>query len=104
MPILAAWIGSLLTSIASFFAVFLTKRVALILAAVTVLVGITATMVGAMQALIAGVSYAAPPMLLTGWGWVVPDNFDDCVVAYISALTLRWGYDWQVRVVQMKLL
>lgn len=104
MPLLAAWIGSLVTSIASFFAQWLSKRVAMVAAAVVAISAFTITMIASIQALYAGIAYAAPSWLVIGWGWLVPDNADNCMAAYITAITVRWAYDWNTRVIQYKLL
>lgn len=103
MPILAAWLGSLFTSLVSFFAVVITKRVAIIAAVLTAVISVTAAFVAAMQGLFTAISYAAPAEINLAWGWLVPDNLDNCIAAVIAGHLLRWAYDWNVKVLQMKL-
>jgi len=104
MPLLAAWIGNLIVSLVSFFTVILTKRIAIALAVIAAVVTVTATFIGAMEAVIAGVVYVAPTELVMAWGWLVPDNLDNCIVAIITGHVLRWAYDWNVKVLQLKMV
>ena len=104
MPLLAAWLGSLFSSTVAWLTLYVSKKIALTLAAIAAIVAITATFIAGINALIAGVSYAAPAELGIAWGWLVPDNFDDCVAALLAAHSARWVYDWNTKVIQMKLL
>jgi hypothetical protein len=104
MPLLATWIGSLVTSLAGFFATWMTKRVALLLAAMTFIVSTTGTFVAAMQGFASGVSLVAPAELGYALSWFVPGNITLCLSAYYAARVCRWAYDWNIKVIQYKLL
>lgn len=97
MPLFAAFLGSLFTSLADFVAQYVTRRVAIAAAVIAVLVAVTATFVAAMQALIAGISVVAPDALSVAASWVVPSNMDECLAAIASAHALRWAYDWNTK-------
>lgn len=104
MPIFAALMGAWFNSLAVFFAFFLARKVAIVAAAILFLVALTAGFVAAMQALITGVIVAAPDWLAIGASWFVPSNVDECIAAIAGAHTLRWTYDWQVKVVGARLM
>jgi len=103
MVTLALWLGALFTSLVSFFAVFITKRIAITLVVIAAIVVVTASFVLAINAAIAAIQYAAPSELVMAWGWLVPDNADDCIAAILAGNVLRWAYDWNVKVIQLKL-
>jgi len=103
MPLLASLIASLFTSTVAFFAAFITKRLAIIAAVLVIAGTITVAFIGAVQGLIDGLLWAAPTELGLAWGWFIPDNMDNCIAAVIAAELLRWAYDWNVKVLQMKL-
>lgn len=104
MPIFAAWVGSLITSIATFFAAFLTKRVAIVLAVIVAAGAFTVTFIAGLNAIIAGIVYAIPPSISLGMSWFIPSNMDDCIAAIMAAHVLRWVYDWNIKVIQWKLV
>jgi hypothetical protein len=103
LPALAGWIGSFFTALVTFFAAFLTKRIALIAAAITAIVAVTGSFIVAVNMLVAGIYVALPPELAIGISWVWPDNATACIGAVTSAHLLRWAYDWNTKVIQMKL-
>jgi len=104
MPLLAAFIGSIFTAVASFFATYLSKRVAITLAVIAILVAVTAAFVAAIQALITGVLVAAPPEVSIAAGWFLPANTDECLAAIGTAHALRWAYDWNCRMPLLRAL
>ena len=104
MPLLASWLGSLLASLVSFFAVFLTKRIAIVVAVITAAAVLTGAFVAALQGLMIGIASATPTWLALGWGWLGPDNIDECAAAIISAHILRWVYYWNIKIIQYKLV
>jgi len=103
MPAVVVWLTNLFTSVASFFAVYTTKKIAIVAAVLTAALGLTAGMIVAINALAAGVIMVAPAEITTAAGWLIPDNADECMAAIISAKVLRWVYDWNTRVLQFKL-
>lgn len=103
MPILAAWLGSLFTSIATFFAAYITKRLAIIAAAIALMVSITATFFAALRGLLTGVTAVLPDAVVIGASWFLPSNAIPCMSIVLSALALRWLYNWHIKIIQLKL-
>jgi len=104
MPLLAGLLGSLFMALVSFFAKYLTKRVAIVLAAIGAVTVVTGAFIAAINAIVAGFVYAVPASIQIGASWIMPYNFDECLGAIVSGHLLRWGYDWNVKIIQWKLL
>ena len=103
IPWLAGVIGGLFSAVFSYLSAFLTKRFAIVAAAITVIVGITTAFFAAINALVTGLAIVAPAELSIAAGLVVPSNATACATAYITALIVRWAYQWNVKIVQFKL-
>lgn len=104
MPLLAGYIGSLFSGIFGFFASWMTKRIAIVAAAVTAVLAVTSAFIASAYTIIGGIAASVPSWLAISASWVVPYNFEACLGAYVAAYILKWGYDWNVRVIQFKLL
>lgn len=102
MPVLAAFISSLFTSLASFFAQWFTKTVALRLAAVAVMLAATATFVGAINGIMSSLSRVMPDTLRIAASWFLPDNVSLCLGAYVSARLIKWAYDYHMDIIRFK--
>lgn len=103
IPWLAGILGSMFSALFSFFATYVTKRLALVAAAVVIIVSITGAFFAALQALIAGLVLQVPPEVSAMAALILPSNMDECVTICISAKMLRWVYDWNIRIIQYKL-
>ena len=101
IPWLATAIGTFLTATIGFFASFLTRRLAIIAAVITVVISITTAFIAALEGLISGISYVAPD--LSGVFAILPGNFSVCVSAIITTKMLAWAYSWNITLAQMKL-
>lgn len=104
LPWLAGLIGGLFSSLFSFFTTYFTKRLAIVAAAVLVVVGLTAGLFAALDALLAGLVFTLPAEFTGMVGHFLPSNAVACVSIVTSAKLLRFAYDWNVRVIQWKLL
>lgn len=104
MPLLAAWIGNLIASVVSFFALYVGQKVALKLAAIAVVVAITGTFMAAMYALALQAYASIPTGISVAMSWVIPGNFGLCVGLIIAAHVARWAYDFQLRLVGQHVL
>jgi len=104
LPWLAGILGGLFASLVAWFAQFLTKRLAILVAVVLAIGALTATFFSAMQALVSGLSAALPAAVTTGMGLLLPSNTILCLTAVVSAYTVRYVYAWNVRIIQYKLL
>lgn len=103
IPWLAAVLGGIFSSLFAYFANFLTKRLAITAAVVAVIVAVTTAFFAAISAIVGGISAAAPAEVSIAAGLVIPSNATFCISSYMSALLLRWAYQWQVRIIQYKL-
>lgn len=102
MPFLAGLLGSAFSGLFSWFAQFLTRKVALIATAITAVVGLTAGLLLAFTGLINGIVAVLPAGAQLGFA-LLPPNTIPCLTAYVSALTLKWAYDWNTRIIQWSL-
>ena len=103
IPWLAGVLGGVFSGLFGFLTKYLTKRLAIVTAVVAVIVTLTAALFAALEGLLAGLSYVFPPEVSQGMALVTPDNLTACVSIIISAKTLRFAYDWNIRVMQYKL-
>ena len=97
MPILAAWLTSLFSSLAIFFAGWLTKRAAFIAAGIATFAGMVAAIYGVMAALVAGLTATFPAggLIATGIWMAVPDVVPICLAAMFAADTALGLFFWQ---------
>lgn len=91
---LAQWLLGAFTTIAAFFAKFVTRRFAIALAGTTVMIAMTATVFAVIHGLIAGMAITiSNQYLLMGITALLPDNFEICVSVYFSARMTLWAYN-----------
>lgn len=109
MPILAgiAWLAtalfSLITGLVAFLVGYLTKRFLIVAAAVVVIIALTAAMWAGLESLVSGITSSMPSAIQAGVNMMMPSNLTACIAIIIAAKLLKYAYDWNVRVVQMKL-
>lgn len=104
IPWLASVLGGMFTAIAVWLAQYMTRRLALVLAAIALIAALTAALFSALNASIAALSLAVPSQYSAGIAMICPSNLPACVSIIITAHLLRYAYDWNVRVIQYKLL
>ena len=104
VPFLASVIGGLFTSIFTFVAQFVTKRVAIVAAALVLIAGLASAFYAAAMALISAISVTMPSIVVEAAGMFIPSNAVPVVSAVFAAKALRYAYDWNTKVIQMKLL
>ncbi len=103
IPWLAGLIGGLFTALFSYFAKYLSKRFAVTVTVVSILVTVSAAFFVAINALIGGIVVAAPPEVAAVAGMILPSNTEACLTAIATAQLLKWAYVWNVKVIQYKL-
>lgn len=103
LPWLAGVIGGLFASVLGFFTKYLTKRLAIVAAAVTAIVGLTTAFFAAISTLLGGLTAAIPADVVMLLGHIMPANVTACISALLSAQVLRYAYEWNVKVVQLRL-
>lgn len=104
IPWLASLIGGLFSSLFVWLATWLTKRLAIVAAAVIVLGTITLAFFAALEALVGSLGLVLPAEVLQGAAHVLPSNTSACVTAMLTARTLRYAYDWNVAIIKLKVL
>ena len=106
MPAILLWIGGALgtvfTGIFSGLLTYFGKKYAIILAAITFAIVITTAMMTAIYSLMASIALVIPPSLPIAASWVVPDNAQLVISIYLAARVIRWGYDMNILLIQMK--
>ena len=100
---LARLIGVALTFLVSFFFEYLSKRLAIVAAVVAGIAALTGAFFLAISSLIQSVAPLLPPQFNQACSLVVPDNFPALVSIVFSAHVLRFAYEWNVKVLHMKL-
>lgn len=103
IPWLAGIIGGLFASLFGYFAKFLTKRLAVAAALISLIVAATTAFIALMKSLMASISAASPDFLGLAIQLVVPENAYACVSVMATARIARWAYEWNVKIIQYKL-
>lgn len=103
IPWLATILGALFGGLLTFFAKFLTKRLALTAAFISASLGLFAVFWSAAWALVQGIIGVAPVELSMGLAFIVPSNAPACLGAMLTVDVARWVYDWNTRVIQFRL-
>lgn len=104
LPWLASLLGGFFASLFSFFATYVTKRVAIVAAAVIIIGTLTVGLFTALELLVDALTFVLPAEFTGMAGHFVPPIAPACVTAHTTARLLRFAYDWNVRVIQYKLL
>ena len=99
LPALAAFLGGLGAQIFGFFALRLTKQVALNLTIITLVIGLALAIALVIQSTAVGLSYLAPPELRQGFAFFIPNNAVPCLSAIFASRPVRWVWEWQFYVV-----
>lgn len=102
IPWLATVLGTLFGGLVQWFATYVTRKFALVAAALVAIGSLTAAFVAGLEALIAGVGVTFPAVG-TGWSLFVPDNFSVVFATCLTARTLWWVYQWNTKIVQLRL-
>ena len=104
IPFLASLLGGLFAGLIEFFTKYLTRRVAIVLAVIVAIAALTTAFFAAVASLLNGLAVVLPTSVTGFIGHVVPDNLGACLSVYLAVRALRWAYEWNVKVAQMKLL
>lgn len=102
LPWLAGILTSLFTGLITFAAAMITKRFAVIAAAVVLITTVTGAFMGAAYALVSTVSASMPSGISAGIGLFVPSNASACAGAVAAAYVLKWAYSWQVKILSFR--
>ena len=100
LPVILGLLSSLFTGLVTFATTYLTKKFAFTFAAMTLFIGLTVSMLAALQALISGIHLAMPDEMNLAIGWFMPSNLPLCLAAYYSAVVARYIYDLKTKIVK----
>jgi hypothetical protein len=103
IPWLAGALSAMFVSVFSFVTEYMTKRLAVVVAAVVVIGVTTVALFTAINLLLTGIAVAIPANYGAYAGMFLPSNLDECITAVASARVLKYGYDWQIKIIQYKL-
>ena len=104
LPWLVTIIISVFSSIVTFLAQYVSKKLAFGIALFTITAGLFAIMVGTVYGILTGLqNYVIPDQYLGFWNAIRPSNLEACISAYYSARLAMLVYKYNARGVQMKL-
>lgn len=103
IPFLAGVFGSLFAGLISFFAKYLTKRLALTAAFVTASIALFAVFFSVCWAVLQSLIVSTPSEVSLALSFFVPSNAPACLGAILTVNAARWVYDWNTRVIQFRL-
>lgn len=98
MPVFATLLINIVGAVMAWFARRVAARYAFFLAAVAAVVVAWGVMASALEAILAGIEAAAPPILATVTSWFVPGNLSACIAARIAAELAVSIYHWQMNI------
>ena len=102
MPVLAAFLGGIFSSLLLFFIKYFTKRVAVFLTVIAAITLLTTTFWVALYNLISAIGLSIPPEMLVFSGFL-PNNIPTCLSIVLSAKTISYVYVWNVKIWTMKM-
>jgi hypothetical protein len=103
IPLLLTAIGGLFVSAFTYISLFISKKLILLTAAILIIAATTTAFFSALSSLTSSISFSAPPWYNLAVQLVVPENATFCVSAMLSAHLLRFAYDWNIKLIRMKL-
>ncbi|KOO14399.1 hypothetical protein AKJ18_13935 [Vibrio xuii] len=95
IPALAMFLGNLAAQVLGWFAVRLSKGLALNLTVLTMVVGLALAVTISINTIFLGLSYVVPPWISDGFDFFIPSNAVPCLSAIFSARLIRWVWEWQ---------
>lgn len=103
IPFLATVMGSLFSGLLTFFAQYLTKKLALTAAFIAASISLFAVFFSVCWSILQGLIVVTPPEISLALAFFVPTNAPACIGAILSVNVARWVYDWNTRVIQFRL-
>lgn len=104
IPWLAGVIASAFLGIFTWFMSYMTKRLAFVAAAIIVIVSLTTALFAGIHSLTAGLVYVLPAAITQSVGLFAPSNLSLCISVLVSAKMLRYAYEWNIKIIQLKLV
>lgn len=103
IPWLAAVLGAAFYALIKFLVGYVGRRLAVALAAVALVLALTAALFAGMMASIASLNHFTPPPIQQAFSLIVPMNLPLVFSVVLSARILRWVYEWNIKIIQWKL-
>lgn len=97
MQALAVLVGGLFIGLVEWFAKYFSKKLAIMATLITFITVLTATFIGATEALISTVSVNLPSQATVLIGGVMPSNMNECISVVLAARISRFVYEMNVR-------
>jgi hypothetical protein len=101
LPWLAAVLGSLFTGVVAWLAQYVTKRIAILVAAIAALTTLTVAFVAIVQGAIDVLSFSFP--IAANFGFILPPDLSALVGSYAAIRLAHWVYSWNIKIVQLRL-
>lgn len=95
IPSLAIFLGQIASNILGWFAIRMTRSLAINLTILTLLIGLAGTIATTSYFSVMSISYVTPPYLNQAFAYFVPNNAIPCMSCVLSARVLRWLWAWQ---------
>ncbi len=95
IPALAMFIGQIASTVLGWFAIRMSRGLALNVLVLTMVIGGGAVIALGLYGIMQGLSYLSPDYLGVGFSYFVPSNAIPCVSAIFSARVVRWAWMWQ---------
>lgn len=95
IPALVTSIFALAATVFAWFATWFTKKIAINLTILTLILGLAFAAFLAIETMVLGLSYVAPEGLVKGFGMIVPSNLIPCASTVFSARVVRWVWEWK---------
>lgn len=102
MPVLALFIGGLLTKVVDFFSTFITKKILITALILTAFYAAITLAYNTLTGYLTSLSVNAPALLQVGLA-ALPSNTDTCIALCLTTRLSIFIYDTQFRTMQMKL-
>ncbi len=94
--------GGYFASLAAFQVTEITKRLAMIAIAVSIILALTVAMWAGINALLSGIAVAMPAGITTAAGWIMPGNIAECSSVILTAKVARFAYDMKVSMTKLR--
>jgi hypothetical protein len=102
MPAFATIVITLVAALAEFLVLFVTKKIAFGIAAVTTLGFITIALFVTLRTVLGGIAnMVSDPDVVRGIAMVVPDNVPACISAYVTVWCACTLYSWQRKALEL---
>lgn len=103
IPWLAGIFGGVFSALTAWLLKFLTRRVALVGAAVISVTALYAGFITVCFAAADAIIYVLPDQYGVAMSWIVPANLPYCVSAVVTVKLARYTYYWSTRIIQWEL-